>query len=258
MGAEFTDTQNLLLKRIATESGFTDYTIEVYTTQSKGDNYIAEIKCVTIKDGDRKLEVVVKIAPSNDDFRKFFPLENIFHIEIHVYDIIFESFQHFQNENNVKEPFDNYAKLFGKCDEKYSECLVLENLIKNGYRHWNRKLPMNAEHIKLVMKTYGKFHATSFAMKKKNPEKFHKLLEDLKQLEEFEKNNFTVFLRNVIPLIERAVAGHKVLENASQRLRKDLDKYFYELSLESDETKVITHGDCWNNNMLFKYEVSLF
>lgn len=257
MGANFTDAQLVLLNEIAKENGITNCTIEQSKTSSKGDNYVAEIKFVTISGDNRQLNVIVKKSPVNEDFRKFFPVEHIFRNEIRVYDTVLRTFRAFQEENNVKDPFDNYPKLFGNCEEKYSECLVLEDLIRSGYRHWNRKLEMDTEHIKLVMATYGKFHAVSFALKKKYPDKFQELSGLLKQPEEWQSSTFGGFLKNVVPAIQKAVTGNVVLEKAFQRLTDDLETYFLQLKSEYDDVSVINHGDCWNNNMLFKYKVGI-
>lgn len=259
MAEKLTDAQIKLLKDIADNNGIRDYTIEQYSMSSKGDNYVGQIMCATIKSrrDDETLELVVKKTPSNEDFRKAIPVRDIFLREIYIYDKVHNYFKKFQNEKGVESPFNSIAKYYGKCEEELSECLVLENLIKNGYGLWNRKLPMNAEHISIVMSEYGKFHAVSYAMKEKNPELFSEISECLKQEPtQWEIENMKTFLQSIIPQLQKVVDGNAVLQAALLRMASNLEHFFKVEIQEPKEKMVITHGDCWCNNILFKYGVS--
>lgn len=256
MSEKLTETQYNLLKEIAENNEFTDYKIEENSTSAKGDNYLGQILGETINSSDKKLEVIVKKAPSNEKFRKVIPIREMFLKEIYLYDKILSTFASFQDETNLDTPFNNFPKCYGKCEEDYSECLVLENLTKNGYGLWNRKVPMNSDHIALVMSTYGKFHAVSYAMKHKNPELFNEISEELKkEPSDWEKANMTTFLQSIIPVFQKIAEGDPTLAAALPRLTLNLEKFFIEELQAPKEKMVITHGDCWCNNMLFKYEV---
>lgn len=256
MSENLTETQYNLLKEIAENNEFTNYKIEEYATAAKGDNYVGQILGVTINSNDKKIDLIVKKAPSNEKFRRAIPIRELFLREIYLYDKIFGTFTTFQEELNLETPFDNFPKCYGKCEEDYSECLVLENLSRNGYGLWNRKLPMNVDHIALVMSTYGKFHAVSYAMKEKNPELFNEISQELKkEPTDWEKESMTKFLESIIPVFQKIAEGDPKLEDALPRLMLNLDKFFIEELQAPKDKMVITHGDCWCNNMLFKYEV---
>lgn len=257
MAIKLTKAQNDLLKQIAGKNGFKEYVTKVYTTASKGDNYLGELLCVTVEESDKTIEMIFKRAPSNENFRKSLPVRDMYLKEIYMYDEVLSAFTNFQIEHNVQNPFNGLAKLYGTCEEEGSECLVLENLVKSGYNLWNRKLPMNHDHIELVMKEYGKFHAVSFAMKNKDPELFRKITQPLtKDHTEYEKQNLQEFLKSSCGTLQKVVKGDPIMEKTFLKIVSNLENYF---SIELQEPKdkmVITHGDCWCNNMLFKYEVS--
>lgn len=260
MADQLTDAQNNLLKEIASKQGMIDYTIEEYSLSAKGDNYVGQIIFVTIKSksNNDQLEVVVKKAPSNEDFRKIIPLREIFLREIYMYDKIHITFKNYHEETGVENPFTSTAKYYGKCEDELSECLVLENLIKSGYGLWNRKIPMNAEHIGLVMGEYGKFHAVSYAMKEKTPELFNEISACLKQEPtEWEVENMKKFMQSMIPQMQKVVEGNPVLQAAFLRMVPNLEQFFKVDIQQPKEKMTIIHGDCWCNNMLFKYDVSL-
>lgn len=258
MAGLLTENQYKLVTKIAEQNNFTQYSIEEYSTSSKGDNYVGEIICVSIKSPDRTLELVVKKAPASEQFRKLMPIRDIFLNEIYLYNEVLPTFVKFQKENGLKNIFDSYAKFYGKCEGENDECLVMENLIKNGYTHWNRQLPMNAEHVGLVMAEYGKLHAASFALKKKNPKLFDKLKSALRDDDKkFERINVRSFLKSSSAAIEGAIKGNSHLEKVFEKVCLNAEDYFL-VDLQRDtEQKVISHGDCWCNNMLFKYEVRI-
>lgn len=257
MNEAISEVHNNLIKKIAEENGFKYYTIEQYSKSAKGDNYVGQIISVRIKEKYKIFEVIVKRAPSSENVRKLFPVRDIFLHEIYVYEEVLPMFVKFQNESGMENIFESYPKLYGKCSNALEECLVLENLFANGYKHWNRKVPMNSEHISLVMNEYGKFHAVSFAMKKKNPELFKTLSEGLRNVDKVQgEKEMEDFLKATSVRLEKAIKGIPALEGALKRVMTDFKRYFFEEIVGSDEQLVITHGDCWCNNMLFKYEVS--
>lgn len=259
MSTKLTEAQYHLLEQIADENGFTDHELKEYSTSSKGDNYLGQMVCVTIENNDKKLELINKTAPTNVKFRTSLPVRELFLKEIYLYETVLQTFTNFQKEYGLKNPFRAFPKFYGKCEDEYNECLVLENLVKHGYSHWNRKLPMNSDHVAVVMAEYGKFHAVSYAMKEKNPELFNRISEILKkELTEWEKESSKAFLNNTCKTLQKAIEGNCVLENAYERVTANLYNYFLEVMREPKEKMVITHGDCWCNNMFFKYEVSFF
>lgn len=257
MSIKLTEKQYELLKEVAKENGFLEYELEEHFVSGKGDNYLGHILGITVKDKTKKLEIIVKLCPQNDNFRNALPIRNIFLKEIEMYERVLANFTTFQKETGVRNPFESYAKCYGKCETEKSECLVLENLIKQNYSLWNRKIPMNSKHISLVMSEFGKYHAVSFAMKKKRPDLFQDLARFLMEPPtEFDKNNLLFFIKNTSETIQNAIQGNSLLENAYKKLMSGVQQFFTEELKKNEEKMVITHGDCWCNNMLFKYEVS--
>lgn len=115
---------------------------------------------------------------------------------------------------------------------------------------------MTADHVRLVMKGFAKFHAISFALKDQHPEKFNELTSNLSEVFISETN---VQLRYY--LTEQAKEVFKALSDEDELLAKV--KKFYErealdiaadcIDLESTGfASVITYGDVHQNNILFR------
>lgn len=259
MARLLTDPQRKLIENIAVENDFKNYSIEEYSTSSKGDNYLSHMVCVTIKSTDKILDVIVKKAPADADFRKVLPVKEMFTKEAYLYDTVFTTFTKFQDDMGLQTPFEGFAKFYGKIDDEFNECFVLENLVKCGYSVWNRRLPMTADHVELVMREYGKFHAASYALKHNNKEKFDSISSLFKKPEEeWERQSIKEFLKNSTETITKAIRGDSNLERANERFQQNIHQYFTDVFSEQSDEMIITHGDCWCNNMLFKYGVSSY
>ncbi|KAJ8957795.1 hypothetical protein NQ314_006470 [Rhamnusium bicolor] len=139
------------------------------------------------------------------------------------------------------------------------EVLVLDNLKKCGYELYDRKKSFNVHHLKAILKEYGKFHALSFALRNQRLEVFNILTT-------FETDVFKGFLE--ADMIKRSL--RKAVINAlnilkerrdlnlmkkfKKLLKKDTADMLLDLVSEKEPQSVILHGDCWNNNFMFKYQ----
>lgn len=110
------------------------------------------------------------------------------------------------------------------------------------------------------MRTLGKFHAISFALKDQHPEKFEELTSQLSP----------IFLRRDRPRIgERMtsqlelgltlVSGEKDV-HLFEKVKNLLDMNILDVAVDCVDPKlvgpsaVITHGDTWQNNFMYRYD----
>nr|XP_023012887.1 uncharacterized protein LOC111502934 [Leptinotarsa decemlineata] len=144
-----------------------------------GDILFVEVEGTTQNDVPKRLYFVVKHAKPSENFRKTIPVDLIFENEILLYTAVIPAFQKFQQEKQITDSFDCVAKCFYSSTSGNIEVLVLENLKKKGYQHYDRKQPMNLNHCKAILKQYGKLHALSFAMRHQKKEIFDDLASKL-------------------------------------------------------------------------------
>ncbi|CAG9824034.1 unnamed protein product [Phaedon cochleariae] len=257
---ELTPGQRQLIDKIAKENGFKDHQVKAITGSAKGDNYLGVITSVTIEDGHNKLELVLKSSHVGE-IRNQVPIRKAYQREIFVYEQVFTKFKEIQEEYHISEPFESFAKLYGTCDTESSECLVMEDLRESGYKMWNRKVPMNPEHISAVLKEYAKLHAVSFAMKEKQPEAFEDLTQSMKKhiFDEYfhDAEKTTQFTDTVMGSIFRTFLDDPVTTEALKGFKERLPDVFDEVFKQPAKEVVIDHGDGWCNNLMFQYENQL-
>lgn len=176
-----------LLDRVIKENGFSDYSVEIKKGSQAGDGFASEIFSIGIieRNKNKRLDVICKVAPFNENHRKQIKSDMIFNHEATFYNKIAPMFAKFQAEKNI--PKENqfltypkcYATLIDNDNEQYA--IILENLRPQGFGMWNRAKTVAIETIRLVMHELGKLHGISIAMKDQKPEEFA----TLKQTKDF-------------------------------------------------------------------------
>lgn len=164
----------------------------------------------------------------------------------------FRKFEESKGVTLEENGFIEYPKCYRTVDKELEECILLEDLSVRGFSIVDRFTEdITADHVYLIMKTLGKFHAISFALKDQQPDKFNELASSLTE--------------NFIRPTEELLRGYfaKQAELASSVLSEDEHgpviakvKKLFETNamdvaadcLDLDATGsawVIAHGDTW-------------
>lgn len=157
--------------------------------------------------------------------------------------------------------FVEYPKCYRTIDVEPSECLFLEDLSVRDFSIIDRYTEdVTADHAHLVMKTLGKLHAISFALKDQQPEKFIELVSNLKE----------VFVRKEVPayrdfynkLTEIILSALNESDDAHliAKLKKLFERNGIDIAADCIDPEatgsgsVISYGDAWQNNTMFRYD----
>lgn len=238
--------------------------INVTGQSEKGEGYIGDIAFVTLTglnelNEEKELYLVLKMGKRSKTTRETFDVRRVCLREIYVYDKVFPVFKKFQQYRGTKI-FDVVPKCYKTIVQDDVEVLVLENLKKRGFELNDCQIPMNDRHILYILNKYALFHATSFAMREQDKIAFEKLTANYDNMHKriMLTDNMKSFISG------RFERMREVIKETDQELEKLLVKVFEKGSAEKlaevinadVEEFVIVHGDCWNNNFMFKYEVS--
>lgn len=250
---------NMLVERVIQHLQIQDYRLEIDDSSATANGFLGVIFFVKVIDKKGTLNLVVKAGSQNEKQRNFINIGDIFGREIYFYKKILPAMSDFQKARLVKQPFISYPKCYEAYSSADCEGLVLENLKAKGFSLWNRLVPMDENHISLVLREYGRFHAISLAMKDQNPEQF-------KQLTRNYDDCFNQFLirvkacehyRNRFKIISDVLSkqGRQELSAKVKKFIDEIEPVLMNCAKPDDQYSVILHGDCWCNNMMFRYEV---
>lgn len=248
------------IKEIALAKGINDFEYDVDCISGKRANYIANVFRVEIKDSEcdkNNISVIVKTLVNTERQVLFHKLHER---EVIAYKNVISKFKDVQNIL-----YDHERLVLSDCifsnTEDLNEIIILEDLKASGFEI-DGKLEnfqyLEFEQISAVLSELAKFHALSFLFEIKEPKRydeikfeFHDILFqnhflDKSKLRNYFFDSFEMSLKQVTD-----VEAKKKLEKVHSKLLDMMQMY-----TKPGKTNVLCHGDCWVNNMLFKYEVS--
>ncbi|KAG4080121.1 hypothetical protein HA402_008192 [Bradysia odoriphaga] len=210
--------------------------------------------------------LILKIAPQNVTCRYMFNSRQLFLREIHMYDTVLPQLHQFEISKDVnmeRNYFTEYPKFYRSVDDCFSECILLEDLSARGFQMIDRYTEdLTAEHVHLVMEYLGKFHAISFAMNDQQPETFKELTTDLTELYiRRDDQNTRQFCTSSMQIALDVVSNEndsKLRFKLMKMLERDAIDVAYECvnaDFADGATTVISHGDLWQNNTMFRHDV---
>jgi len=256
------------LNQIAQAEGFTSYVINYERGSNFGDGFVAEIVRAEIKgtqmikgvQAESELVLVLKLPPDNKTRREALGMR-VFEREVVAYNEVLPLFQKFQLDKGLK-PGQGFVS-FPKCyyasydKEKDEAVIIMEDIRKKGFKMQNKYKPVDFAHAKAVLETIAQLHGISLAMKDQCPgvfEKFKGLTDILTEAMDNDMMKSITALNN-----EKALETLEPNEeNIKQKLRGFCDNMMDIVQKStngelSEPYSVINHGDCWINNMMFKY-----
>lgn len=246
------DTQNdieEILQQVAVSKKILDYDTKVNTNAEVGDGFVSQFYKAQIVDktSGAVLDVAIKKAPLWD-----FDFSGMFLNEIHFYTQLLDAL------SQLNTGFDNTPKcLLAEYNAKKT-FIAMEDLKPQGYQLYDKKKYFDAEHFELIFRTYGKFHAGSFALRRRQFENYQKIQAQFKDVFGvfFEVDHSVQLFRSAISAAVNSLDPQSptcaLLKNVPENCKQIVLKSFE----YSGKHRCSTHGDCWSNNMLFKYSVS--
>ncbi|KAI5645889.1 ecdysteroid kinase domain-containing protein [Phthorimaea operculella] len=244
----------------------------------RGDNYTSMVFRVTLKgirkvaeaDGSSEHEepwegsIIYKCLPDSILRREAFKSDELFCNEVAFYTKIWPAFSAFQAQwEKVKNPF----KAIPKCYLAQNDLVVLKDLKRMDFVMPDRRKGLSIEQTYFVMKQLAQFHALSLAMKCDNPEGFYELLNArdgifevffVAENQEYYRGYYIEAIRNAIEMVEEELADAEDKDHYLDKLKEFCDEETFfqrmvDLVAAKEPLAVITHGDCWTNNLLFRY-----
>ncbi|XP_050355034.1 uncharacterized protein LOC126776500 [Nymphalis io] len=244
----------------------------------RGDNYTSMVYRITLKGSSKHLDsdgtteiiepwvgsIIYKCLPESILRREAFKSDELFCNEVAFYTKIWPALSKFQSQwEKVTHPF----KSIPKCYLAQNDLVILKDLKELGFVMPDRTQGLSLEQCYFVLKHLSHFHALSLAMKYYDPEGFYELLniQDgisevffVAENEDYYRSYYSEATRNAIAMVEEELKESKDREKYLGPFKRfcNEDTFFQtmvDMVTPKEPLAVICHGDCWTNNMLFKF-----
>lgn len=240
---------------------FEQYFIELITNE-EGQGFLGEIIFVTLthKTTQEKIQVVVKQEQKGSEKTEEY-LALLYQNEINFYQSIWPFLKNYYKSSSGSD-LDIVPKCFSTSDIGKKR-IVMENIKSQGYVLYDKSKPFDDEHFRFIFKTYGIYHGISMALREKDIKKYNQLISQQKNMykKAFEDENgiyCKAFVNNVRDILQ--FFDPKTEEHILDKLEiyvKSGPQILKQLVSQEFPKGVLLHGDCWSNNLMFKYDVSI-
>lgn len=151
--------------------------------------------------------------------------------------------------------FNNYPT----CLATGEGFLIVTDMCNQGFKMHDPSTKLDLNHVALAFKMLGHFHALGYAIKYQKPDllkTFLKPLEDKYFGEPVNKGLYDyikVMFRHSADTLDKDEEARSKIINISQKLDVIIPRMM--TCADAEPYAVITHGDFWRNNIMYKYQV---
>ncbi|CAG0895739.1 unnamed protein product [Darwinula stevensoni] len=259
-------TQEFLKTLIEKDTGeeeieMKDFHVERAT--EAGDNFatiVYRIKACYISgcDGSRKNRDTVyigKFLPVQPKHRETIEQIGFFKREVLVYNDLIPTMVNLQKEKMIMP--DVPRCIYANEESTPIAAVIMEDLCTKGFRLADKYQGLQPNEIRLLMRAYGRFHALGVLVDRHT---------DYSSWPIFCENPFNnlpdlgVFVRNSLDSVWKVLEDIPGQKKNARRVKDYVVKVdggkerFLELTKPRGRLQTFLHGDCWCNNMMFRYD----
>ena len=225
----------------------------------KGDNFLStlfrlDVEYKETKEGDTKhYFMILKALPESEMMLKFLSELDGFRKELCMYTTVFPAIYRI-----MKEAKGHVHVLSPRCLYSDEESLiVLEDLKQFGYKMAVRQEGLDLEHCRITLRALARLHAASFALYKSDPsimDVFEEgMFKDTVENRKFRQSLFNVNINSLASKVETWDGYERFGPKLRELIPTAVDSMIEAVTPKENSFNVLNHGDCWVNNMLFRY-----
>lgn len=224
-----------------------------------GDNYVSQIFRVNVELSSKtkakeNFNFLIKSLPKGDKMEDFVHECDLFQKEAKMLSAILPKIYKYLSEAGYPHKWS--AQVYYSQGPP-RDLIFLEDLRPGGYRVADRRVGLNLEHATVVLESLAVLHAGSLALIENEPE-IVKQLDGGFWLEHNEKIIRKTLEEGAEGLAEEMEKWTDIPKKYVHSMKSLQDsvvkKTFQSFRRRDDRLNVITHGDTWTNNYMFKYD----
>lgn len=224
---------------------------------NKGDNYVAEVTSVRVKyqigEHIRYASYVVKMRHGHPDSH----FDDMVFVKEGKFYTVLLPLLNAELTKTGQEPM-RVPRCYHSTWEEHESQLFLEDLRLRHFKMYDRKKPLTVAHASLTVRELARLHAASVLLLTQTPEKATPFAFLSWEMCNYSQETQKAFEALICGSLE--TAGE--LARAAERM--DMQAWFNNVAprgadllraliLPAPPYDVIGHGDCWVNNLLFRY-----
>ena len=256
------NVQTALQKDKGTKVALKSFIIKDFT--SKGDGFTSFVTSVQVKysldDKDSTTSYVLKLNPCRSEGRNKVQ-EILFEKEIYFFSVLLPKLNE-RLENVQQEPL-RVPKMFHCSNVLGKEFIFLEDMRLKNFRMVDFKLGLDAVHVELVLQELAKLHSASSLLEEFD--KIENLKIKYKNLENiYTKGTYPALHEHYNPIFVTCVdttgtilANFEKYRKIARILKEAAPNAIEVMSNVGNDApscfQTLCHGDCWNNNLLFRF-----
>lgn len=228
-----------------------------------GDNYscfVTSVKVTYVEDDETKTtSFVVKLNPCRAMESMATFTARVFRKESEFYTLLLPKLNKILTD--LSQPKLRLPECYHASLESKKEIIIFEDMRPKAYKMFDRMKGLDGEHATLVVEELARLHAASVLLQEQiGAEKFTEKFECLEELfisnDDFpEQLTFKGWFKNFVlsgaKIAEKLKNYSQVSAFLTEIAPTSLDILIKQMGSKSP-FKVVCHGDCWNNNLLFR------
>ncbi|KAJ8728883.1 hypothetical protein PYW07_006579 [Mythimna separata] len=252
------ESQLEFIKNVIEREGFKDSKVTIEAVGGPADNYGANVKRIVIEGENGNLTMIAKIAPTIVPIRMVMGVEFMFNNEALLYTEVLPKMLELQKKAEIPEEDQlKFPKCYG-VNEAPNEVILLEDLKASGFTMLDRFKSLSDEHMTSVLKNLAIYHSLSYVLRTKEPETYDYYKDKLQDL----LGAMTQAGPELLGFFYQIEAvALQVLDDSEQKnvvknkVGEVIEKVGKMTKFEhGSRFAVIQHGDCWTNNIMYKFE----
>lgn len=247
-----------VIRRIAVVCQLSDWSFVQEKFVNMAQNYFGDLIPITLS-GTRhgvsvSYNIVLKLAPINEEYRVSGAVTVMFARETYVYSTLMKAYREILQR---LPPQSQYVipKCYYVQQEYCKEVIALQDMTVEGYRPYVHAMFLDLDHTLVSLKSLAKLHSLSFILQNERPQQFEDIMTICGPLTESTNSRYMDIMKDRLDKALKKFPASDITP-VLQKLRKNCAKYF-KAAVYSVQNTCICHGDIWKENILYKYEASI-